>query len=188
MDGLALLVGRVILAWGALDQQLHYSLNSLSRALGEPWERNEGRFSERKRLFRRKLVKLNLSDDAIRNLDRFLCGYLDVVESERGVIAHGMISARENGARFLNMPEFLGTVIVGDSIPAKHFTHQQLERLEWEIQDAMGLIMSFTFDAISPPDQRENRKAPLLSRSRQSGAGPIWPRPSTPSGKGEATH
>lgn len=188
MDDLALLVGRVILAWGALDQQLHYSLNTLSLALGEPWERGEGRFSERKKLFRRKLVKLNSGDDAIRNLDRFLCGYLDVVESERGIIAHGMVSARENGARFLHMPEFLGTTIVGDSIPAAYFTHQQLERLVWEIQDAMGLIMALTFDAISPPDQRENRKAPLLSRSRQSGAGPIWPRPSTPSDTVKATH
>jgi hypothetical protein len=143
-DHLALLVGRVILAWGHLDQQLHVALRHLSGSLNEPYQ-PDGRFNERRKMFRRLCVRMANGDSAYTSkLDRF-CGDLQKLERARGHIAHGLAVHEERGAHFHDLPS---TLLDEESRPETFISHEGLGEIETDIQKAAIKLINLTFDAV----------------------------------------
>jgi len=136
-DRLALAVGKVVLAWGRLDQQLHVLIRASERRLGLP-HTTEGRFTERRKIFRRLCMKVAHSDQAYeRKLDRELANLVKL-EKKRGRIAHGFASPTADGAYFFDAPEAFKTL--GQPEPElmmleNLLSFDQLDALEEEIDE-----------------------------------------------------
>lgn len=96
-DALAAAVGRLMLAWGAIDFLLEALSFKLFYAedenLGEPVP-GESRFSERLRIFRRRLISAQASPEEISIFDR-LCDKLRKAEGMRNDLAHGASALRD---------------------------------------------------------------------------------------------
>ncbi len=164
-DRLALLVGRVILAWGLFDQQLHATIVSLEMALDEP-HKKEGRFNERRKLFRRYAARLAPTQEFVSDLDRF-CGQLQKLETLRGRIAHGWANEIEGGIEFYDHLE-----AIDDSMPVQppewFISFDRLERLPDEIEAARGELIFLQIEAIERREAREGRPTLLqLRRNRK---------------------
>lgn len=146
-DHIALLVGRVILAWGELDQHLYLSLRELPRILGQP-EVKEGRFFERRKLFRRYCVALAQDDPFAARLDRFLGQTLAGLETSRGQIAHGFAMPWVDDVVFLHVPEIFATKPGEQAEEKRIFTRENLVTLASDIDAAKMEIIRLTLDAI----------------------------------------
>lgn len=146
---LSLAVGKIILAWGRLDQQLHFLIRAMERGLREPHS-TEGRFSERRKIFRRLCMRLAINDrDFERGLDRHLAQVVRL-ERKRGRIAHGFAGPTEDGALFFNAPEAFasfGTAEPENQLLENHFTFAEMASLEGEIDAQRAQLARLMIDA-----------------------------------------
>lgn len=94
-DRIALLVGRVILAWGELDQHIYRMLMTFQA--GKPRTEFEPRFKHRLKLIRRHVVEITRGDAAIlADFDRTNMTLINL-ERRRAHLAHGMLGIEEDG-------------------------------------------------------------------------------------------
>jgi hypothetical protein len=153
-DRLALLVGRVILAWGALDQQMHQCIYLVECGFRVEHTR-EGRFNQRRSLFRRYHVRLADEETYSRALDQFLT-HLQKLETLRGQIAHGWVTGEfPGGGRFREFP-----TADADNLGLESgwidLSYGDLERLATDIRAAMFTLGDFHRAAKTIAWQREN--------------------------------
>lgn len=147
-DRLALSVGKIILAWGRLDQTLHLAIKGIEHALGEDFS-IEGRFSERRKIFRRLCAHLSNNDK------QFLSGFdrtsaqLVRLERKRGRIAHGMSGDMQSSALFLDFGEaLLGRRDAEEIVTDGAFSFEALANLETEIQTCSDQLLRHALDAL----------------------------------------
>jgi hypothetical protein len=148
-DDIALAVGKIILAWGRLDQELHLLIRSLEHALGETHSQ-EGRFSERRKIFRRLCIRMvNDEKDYRRRFDR-ACLQLVRLERKRGKIAHGIMAPVHDGAMFFDVPEALTTLHdqLDQALIDSTFSAWELQRLQTEIGLAAAKNSSLALEAV----------------------------------------
>jgi hypothetical protein len=177
-DHLALLVGRVILAWGLFDQQFHATIRSLEQALDEP-QTSEGRFNERRKLFRRYCIRLIQNDKITADLDRFL-GRLQKLERFRGRLAHGWVNEVDGGVECYDFAE--ATDDKKDVQPREWFIPlDQLRSLPDDIENARGEVIRFQFVAIERRELLAGRPSFPQWRTRQTQDRQSPPDPSKPS-------
>jgi len=94
-DTIALIIGRVILAWAALDTQLHFTLEDLNRRTTEEFK-FESRFKHRIQLLRKLLVKAGGNKPTMSRFDNF-AGRVEVFADKRGKLAHGIVDWSQSG-------------------------------------------------------------------------------------------
>jgi hypothetical protein len=132
-DDLALAVGKIILVWGKLDQKLHTLIRASEAKLGEP-PSLEGRFTERRKIFRRLCMRLSGGDDGFKRRFDKICTQLVKLERRRGRIAHGFGEKIDDRAFFLDVPGSLDKKIDKAALAEEScFTFPQLAELETEI-------------------------------------------------------
>lgn len=146
-DPLATLVGKVILAWGRLDQQLHLILLGFWHAANEP-KVAEGRFSERRKILRRQCLRFADNDENYTSRFDKVCAQLVNLERKRGIIAHGHVGRLRESALFVHWPEAFS----GDPEPENHlmestYTYDALEQLEGDIDECSAALMSLALEA-----------------------------------------
>ena len=92
-DNLAILVGRVILAWGVFDTQLNFTIEDLGKHGSEPFA-FEGRYKQRMRRLRSLLVESGAEAGTQSLFDRFCTSAGDLF-SKRSNLAHGVVSSAD---------------------------------------------------------------------------------------------
>lgn len=147
-DHLALLVGRVILAWGRLDQQLHLFIIAMERAVGTPHLR-EGRFSERRKIFRRLCMQLTAEPDTYKSAFDACAAQLVRLERMRGRIAHGMAGNNSELAIFLHFPTAFEGADIEKDIDESTFRYGALERLALDIEQCAKDMTSLALEALA---------------------------------------
>lgn len=113
----------------------------------------EGRFTERRKIFRRLNMRVANDDDSYkRELDRELA-QLVKLERKRGCIAHGFAKPIEDGAYFFDVPEsfanFTGTEEPEDMMLQNPFSFAELEQLETDIHDCTAELARLMLAAAS---------------------------------------
>jgi hypothetical protein len=148
-DRLALAVGKIILAWGRLDQNLHFLIRAMERGLKEPHSL-EGRFTERRKIFRRLCMRLALSNEEYeRQLDQGLA-QLVKLERKRGRIAHGFAGPTDDGAQFLSVPEaFANSAKPEIELLGNTFSFADLSQLQTDIDASVATLTGLMLDAAS---------------------------------------
>lgn len=146
-DSLATLVGKIILAWGRLDQQLHLILMGFWHAASEPMIA-EGRFNERRKILRRQCILFAGNDKAYTSKFDKVCAQLVRLERKRGLIAHGHAGRLRESALFLHFPEaFSGDPHPENQLIESTFTFDALGQLEKDIDACSAAIMSLALEA-----------------------------------------
>lgn len=151
-DHLPLAVGKIILAWGRLDQQLHLLIRASERRLKkEP--SSEGRFTERRKIFRRLCMEVAGNDEAYeRRLDRLLA-QLVKLERKRGTIAHGYAGETADGGMFFNALDAMDALYgkaPEDRLVENLFTFTELAELEADIEKCRENLARIMFEAPQP--------------------------------------
>jgi hypothetical protein len=159
-DDLALAVGKIILAWGKLDQQLHVLIRASERQLGDPYSK-EGRFTERRKIFRRLSLRLAGDDDSYKRRFDKVCAALVGLERKRGRIAHGYADQIDDGAFFLDVPGSFDEEVDKVALSREsYFTFPALAQLELDIRLVADSLVRLSADAFVIW-KRENGSAPL---------------------------
>jgi hypothetical protein len=176
-DRLALLVGKIILAWGAFDQHLHTSIHIFETMLRlEPSK--DTRFSERKKILRRLAVAFAEDQSFTRRLDDFW-RRLGLLERDRGYIAHGWATPDAEGATFRDFPEML------EAKKPRYFTFAELEALHGAIDAALQEAIGLQSEALKRALERKNKRVQLPTHIRQKLARQAQNGSRTPSGTGK---
>lgn len=144
-DRLALAVGKIILAWGGLDSQLHMCIRQFEGRLGVAPSK-EGRFSQRRKIFRRLAMRLTNDDPSYgSDFDRVFTRVV-ALERKRGRIAHGSARHNELGGGFLNVPEALAAK---PDEPIENFhSYEELSDILVGIYEATGEIIRLSTKAL----------------------------------------